>query len=536
MEQSSLGNILGQNVNYNVNIKIQQNNSNSQVTQLEETQNVENILKNLKAGQSFSGQITDIRGNILQISINNQNILAQLTDSFTFHIGQEATFIVKENNGTQLLIKPADNMFMQNMGNIVIEQALEAAGFPTTEKNLELVKNLILNQQPIDKQTLSQYMKIMFRFPDTDINTLIALKKNGLPITAENIQNLENYQSYESEFTQEIGNLSKDLGEFIGQLANEQGTEKVTQFLNKLWDTFELTNAQQEIISKEMPEHKIENPLLPEEQNEILTWTKSMGLEKEGKDIIQNKESSPENILNHLKSMLEEKEISSEDVLKLVKTEGFQKLLKTTIENKMLLKPEDLQREGAVKEYYRKTGEKAEKLQQILHEFGKEESTLTKTVENMNKNLKMMNAVNEFVNYVQLPLKLINQNTQGDLYVYTKKKNLGKNGEELTAMLHLDMEYLGSIDVMVKMKEKKVSTNFILETEELLDFIEEHIDLLNQRLEEKGYSVSSTVKKKETEEIEKIEIEEIEKEKKKFEAKQPMGEWQKQRFSFDMRI
>ncbi len=76
MEQSSLGNILGQNVNYNVNIKTQQNNSNGQVTQLEETQNVESILKNLKVGQSFSGQITDIRGNILQISINNQNILA----------------------------------------------------------------------------------------------------------------------------------------------------------------------------------------------------------------------------------------------------------------------------------------------------------------------------------------------------------------------------------------------------------------------------------------------------------------------------
>ena len=69
-----------------------------------------------------------------------------------------------------------------------------------------------------------------------------------------------------------------------------------------------------------------------------------------------------------------------------------------------------------------------------------------------------------------------------------------------------------------------------------MDFIEEHIDLLNQRLEEKGYSVSSTVKKKETEEIEKIEIEEMKKEKKRFEAKQPMGEWQKQRFSFDMRI
>lgn len=534
MEQSNLGNISGQNINYNTNVKVSQNNSLSQTAQLEEIENPENILKHLKVGQTLSGQITDIRGNILQISVNNQNILAQLADAFTFTIGQEATFIVKENNGTQLLLKPADGMLLQNTGNIMMEQALEAAGFPVTEKNLELVKNLILNQQPIDKQTLLQYMKTMFRFPDTNINTLIALQKNNLPVTAENIQNLENYQTYESEFTQEMENLSKNIGDFIGELAANQGEEKVTQFLTKLWDTFELPQTlqtQQEIKPESGLEQKPENPLQLQEQNELI---KLIG-QDDITELIQNKESSPEKILNHLKNIIENKNIASEDIVKLVQSDGFQKLLEKTIENRMLLQPEDLQKEGAIKEYYRKTGEKTEKLQRMLLEFGGRESSSMKTVTNMSENLKMMNAVNEFLNYVQLPLKLINQNTKGDLYVYTKKKNLGKNKEELTAMLHLDMEYLGAIDVFVKMKEKKVSTNFILETEELLDFIEEHIELLNKRLEEKGYSVSSSVKKKE---LEKEELEkDITSQIQRFEAEEEItGEWERKRFSFDMRI
>ena len=55
-------------------------------------------------------------------------------------------------------------------------------------------------------------------------------------------------------------------------------------------------------------------------------------------------------------------------------------------------------------------------------------------------------------------------------------------------MLHLDMEHLGPIDVYVKLNKKNVSTNFILESEELLNFVYSHIDELNERLEKLGYS------------------------------------------------
>ena len=74
------------------------------------------------------------------------------------------------------------------------------------------------------------------------------------------------------------------------------------------------------------------------------------------------------------------------------------------------------------------------------------------------------------------------------MYVFTNKISLANNPDEVSAMLHLDMPNLGSVDVYVKLNHTNVSTNFILETEELLDFVYAHIDELNERLKQLGYS------------------------------------------------
>ena len=48
------------------------------------------------------------------------------------------------------------------------------------------------------------------------------------------------------------------------------------------------------------------------------------------------------------------------------------------------------------------------------------------------------------------------------------------------------MEHLGSVDVYVKLAGKNVTTNFCLEDSETLDFVYDHIDRLNARLEALG--------------------------------------------------
>jgi flagellar hook-length control protein FliK len=127
---------------------------------------------------------------------------------------------------------------------------------------------------------------------------------------------------------------------------------------------------------------------------------------------------------------------------------------------------------------------------EALQQVGQEQSALGKTVQNLNQNVQFLNQMNQMYAYIQLPLKLAESNAHGELYVYSNKKHLAGNDGEVTALLHLDMEHLGPVDVYVRMKESNVSTNFYIADEEMLDFLYEHMDMLTERLAKRGYQMS----------------------------------------------
>ncbi len=76
--------------------------------------------------------------------------------------------------------------------------------------------------------------------------------------------------------------------------------------------------------------------------------------------------------------------------------------------------------------------------------------------------MNFMNQLNQAYTYVQVPLKMSGQNANGELYVYTNKKESERSGCGAECFLHLDLEHLGSTDVSVKMqKHRNVKTNFL---------------------------------------------------------------------------
>ena len=62
--------------------------------------------------------------------------------------------------------------------------------------------------------------------------------------------------------------------------------------------------------------------------------------------------------------------------------------------------------------------------------------------------------------------------------------------------LHLDMDNIGSIDINIELQTERnqVTTKFYVE-EAVLDFFEEHMDELNNRLSKKGYNCKSFIGK-----------------------------------------
>lgn len=198
--------------------------------------------------------------------------------------------------------------------------------------------------------------------------------------------------------------------------------------------------------------------------------------------------------------LVQSKEASSASMQKLFHSEEYKGLLKQAMTEQWLLTPEKLKEEGAVKEFYQRLSSQMSELQQTLAQAGKDGSVLAKSAQSVQSNLEFMNQVNQLYTYVQLPLKLQNQDAHSDLYVYTNKKNLRQKEGELTALLHLDMDHLGATDIFVKLMGSDVRTEFYFEDENSCRLISQYSQELIERLQEKGYSCDVKVehrKKKE---------------------------------------
>lgn len=177
---------------------------------------------------------------------------------------------------------------------------------------------------------------------------------------------------------------------------------------------------------------------------------------------------------------------------KLFSGKEYQKVLEYEVKQQWTLKPEEIKGD-AVKHLYEKMENQMQKMQELVQESGQSNTSLAKAVSNLQGNIEFMNQINNAYHYVQIPLRMSNQNAHGDLFVYTNKSGVDRPDGELSAFLHLDMDNLGATDVSVRMKDRKVHTNFYLEDEKSYDLIEEHMAELMKRLQEKGYSCTVQV-------------------------------------------
>ena len=143
-------------------------------------------------------------------------------------------------------------------------------------------------------------------------------------------------------------------------------------------------------------------------------------------------------------------------------------------------------------------------MQEIFSAAGKADTQAGQAVHQLNQNLQFMQNVNQMFPYLQIPLKTSMENAHGELYVYQKKKGKVSEDGSICALLHLEMEHLGDLDIYVKMKDYDVSTQFTLANEGVLDFLADHIHLLNERLEKKGYHMQAEMKYKEKEQEENV--------------------------------
>ena len=337
-------------------------------------------------------------------------------------------------------------------------------------------------------------------FPQADVNDIVMLHKLNLPVNESNIDQMHLYNNNNQWMLQNINSMSQDIASLLEESSStpETFSNIVKELENVFGNAENLTEANADILKSE------DNAQIQQTQSDV-----KMIIREE--DIIEKDVSSSDksNI-----SQDSEIEITSKNVFDVLKQSAPDKLknpeyaskvkaaLTDVISSKLLMQPDKVADKEYVKNYYDKVKDITQQLEQVLAQNGKSDTALAKDVTQIKNSVDFMNQINELYNYVQLPLKMAGGHANGDLYVYAKKRSAhGDDSDEpLTALLHLSMEALGNMDIFLKLQNEKLSTKFCLEREELIDFVESHIDELNERLIEKGYNIDTSVGKLEDKE------------------------------------
>jgi flagellar hook-length control protein FliK len=171
----------------------------------------------------------------------------------------------------------------------------------------------------------------------------------------------------------------------------------------------------------------------------------------------------------------------------LLTDKSTQKILADGLSKLWTIQPQDVADSGKVEELYSRLDRQLKSLTQTLEQNGQTQSQTFRAASNMTQNLDFLQQINQAYTYVQLPLRLQQGDAHGDLYVYTNKRSLAAKDGQISALLHLDMEHLGPVDVYVAMQGEHVNTRFYVQDDEMLDFLEEHMDILTERLQKRGY-------------------------------------------------
>lgn len=513
-------------------------------------------LNEMSKGMIFEGTVSSVRGNQVKLALSNgQQILARLAGKFSFEQGQSVFFQVKNNDGGTIEIKPytVDGEGV----NLTLMDALKAAGLPVDGTNLSMVNKMMEEQMPIDKTSLNQMYQLVQDNRGINVTTLVELKRLGIEINQVNAAQFENYANDKQAITiamdsliEElpnalsaedlsmyklvsqardilnivtdglpedafISNEDADMSQYEAIMRDNQSAPVVKKHFN-IAELFESLNSVSGESQDIQTTQKINNSsvidniflqgneaksntigfILSDKQIEELNEQvrKLLPDLQENNISLYSEDSSVVGILNDINSMLENTPANADALRQLFSGEAFKLMLKETLEQQWMIKPGDLEKNPKkIDGLYDKIEKQIINMENILKTSGVVNPKAEALADNIRGNIEFMNQINEAYTYMQVPLRMNEGNASGQLYVYTNKKSISDPDKELSAFLHLDLEYLGGTDVSIKMLHRKVTTNFYLDSDESYAMVKQFLPVLEKRLQDKGYNCELTV-------------------------------------------
>lgn len=477
------------------------------------TEQVNRQIRALVPGQTLRGEVVSREGNNAQIRLLQDVLVdAKVDADIRLELGQNITFQVK-NNGQTLNLSP---LFTNMATEGTVLKALDMASLPVNENTVAMTKQLMDAGLPIDKNTLQQIWHESNAFPDAEILDLVNLHKVELPVTEENITQMASYRNLTHQLTAGIAETGESLTNMLQGLVESGDIEQAATIYSEVLELLAFEDAAGETVTGQqqtegpLPEPGVDVTVTPEEAEQMPVKPSATAPEAVPgqKTIIEEPtETAPDN------GQTIKENPGAEKTQEAPQLQNLQKLLKQGLETKDIpllrsilynskvaelpaklladrwsIKPENVESPEKVEELYQKLGKQLKGLSNLLEENGQRGSSAYQNVTNLSQNVDFLQQINQTYAYIQLPLHLRQgEHKTGELFVYTNKKNLARKDGQVSALLHLDMEHLGPLDVYVTLKDTKVSTKFYVQNDAILDYLEANMDVLTERLQKRGY-------------------------------------------------
>ncbi len=512
-----------------------------------------NMLAGVDVGRMFRGQILDITNNMVSISLDGKGVLnARMQDFVNLNIGDNITFQIQENNGSTVLIKPQPDS-AEAMKDNAIFKVLDANGLMPTEKNYVIASALMNRGMPVDKGHMQQLIQQSYRFPDASIDTLASLNKLGLEVNETNIKQYQDYMNNNHQLSADLSRLAGDIAQYASSAFTNLGESGSVsdmfnlsnQLLNIISDSYDLPSEIIENIKlnpeaaalersiQDMEGHAVsertdaaatdnknavgnaqgtsaasgalgnELGLLSERTgidsdtlNNIFDKLNKMGFDKGALEQAAKESDSPVKLMNNINKMVSNnsEQIPEDSIKDLLTSKEFESLINESVKRKFSMNPEKMENPKEIDDLYNKIYDKTNKLMDTLSKSGAGDShNLNQSAKSVQERIDFMQSLNNMYVYAQIPVNTRNNEMNSDLYVYMNKKAIRDAKEEISALLHLDMEYLGATDVHVSLRGSTVHTRFYVEDEISAKIIDEHMTMLEKAVNESGLSLTNEV-------------------------------------------
>lgn len=387
---------------------------------------------------------------------------------------------------------------------------LAANNLSIEEKNISALNSLLGNGTKIGK-SLNSLNGIFESMDDIDLLQKIEvnLKKAGFNLEKQGDNSPVNYKSQDNL----RGSIPKEVPKLVDESTKASSNNSLKSTLNKITDDGveglsqlikgstdgdleSLSNKVKDFINKNLS--NIETSDKPF-SDKLDTWIKdTVGINGKNNKVDNNIDEFVKDIKDFMEKIknARTKNVSDEEGMSPSQSNASEKEARhiSKVLNSLFVRidSDTLKDDLHAKNLYKDINSVLDIIRDTvsLSDNAMKDQLINKT-DSMQNMIRFINDLNSHSTFLQLPLKILDQNTNCEIYVLKKNKEKKRiDPGNATAYISLETTNIGKVDTLINMNKKNISVNMIVQNDSVRDFVKISHNLLYKSLREKGYNLS----------------------------------------------